>query len=71
MQLRAARAGLVGDIGRHSLRSGFVIEGGRQGVALPAVMAMTGHRSVTSVIGYVQAGGATDNPATRLPKPRE
>jgi len=66
VQRRAAKAGLVGDFGGHSLRSGFVTEGGRQGVALPALMAMTEHRSVASVIGYFQAGGVADNPAARL-----
>nr|WP_157618183.1 site-specific integrase [Rhodanobacter sp. 115] len=66
VQRRAAMAGLEGDFGGHSLRSGFVTEGGRQGIALPALMAMTEHRAVGSVIGYFQAGGVTDNPAARL-----
>lgn len=65
---RAALAGLEGDFGAHSLRSGFVTEAGRQGVPLPAVMAMTEHRSVASVIGYFQAGAAEENPAARLLK---
>lgn len=50
----------------HSLRSGFITEGASQGVALPALMAMTDHRSVASVIGYFQQGGAVNNPAARL-----
>ncbi|GAB2519051.1 site-specific integrase [Lysobacter humi (ex Lee et al. 2017)] len=66
VQRRAAAAGLDGDFAGHSLRSGFVTEGGRQGVALPALMAMTEHRAVSSVIGYFQAGGVEDNPAARL-----
>lgn len=66
VQRRAAKAGLKGDFGGHSLRSGFVTEGGRQGIALPALMAMTEHRSVSSVIGYFQTGGAADNPAAHL-----
>lgn len=65
---RAALAGLKGDFGAHSLRSGFVTEAGKQGVPLPAVMAMTEHRSVASVIGYFQSGAAEDNPAARLLK---
>jgi integrase len=65
---RAALAGLTGDFGAHSLRSGFVTEAGKQGVPLPAVMAMTEHRSVASVVGYFQAGQAEDNPAARLLK---
>lgn len=66
VQQRAALAGLVGNFGGHSLRSGFVTEGGRQGIALPALMAMTEHRSVAAVIGYFQAGGVATNPAARL-----
>ncbi|WP_233172128.1 site-specific integrase [Dyella sp. ASV21] len=66
VQRRADQAGLEGDFGGHSLRSGFVTEGGRQGIALPALMAMTEHRAVGSVIGYFQAGGVTDNPAAHL-----
>jgi integrase len=65
---RAMLAGLEGDFGAHSLRSGFVTEAGKQGIPLPAVMAMTEHRSVASVIGYFQAGAAEDNPAARLLK---
>jgi integrase len=65
---RATLAGLDGNFAGHSLRSGFVTEGGRQGVALPALMAMTGHRSVASVIGYFQTGGIADNPAAQLLK---
>jgi integrase len=66
VQRRAAKAGLKGNFGGHSLRSGFITEGARQGVALPALMAMTEHRSVASVIGYFQSGQAEDNPAARL-----
>jgi site-specific recombinase XerD len=66
VQRRARLAGLEGDFGGHSLRSGFVTEASRQGVALPAIMAMTEHRAVTSVMGYYQAGGIADNPAAHL-----
>lgn len=65
---RANLAGLKGNFGAHSLRSGFVTEAGKQGMPLPAVMAMTEHRSVASVVGYFQAGAAEDNPAARLLK---
>ncbi len=68
VKLRSALAGLVGDFGANSLRSGFVTEAGKQGVPLPAVMAMTEHRLVASVIGYFQAGAAENNPAARLMK---
>ena len=65
---RAASAGLNGDFGAHSLRSGFVTEAGKQGVPLAAVIAMTEHRSVASVVGYFQSGQAEENPAARLLK---
>jgi integrase len=63
---RARLAGLEGDFGGHSLRSGFVTEASRQGVALPAIMAMTEHRAVSSVVGYFQTGTAANNPAALL-----
>ncbi|MEJ1095350.1 MULTISPECIES: site-specific integrase [unclassified Pseudoxanthomonas] len=66
VQRRAQLAGLEGDFGGHSLRSGFVTEASRQGVSLPAIMQMTEHRAVSSVIGYFQTGGAADNPAAHL-----
>jgi hypothetical protein len=63
---RAARVGVTGNFGGHSLRSGLITEGARQGVALPALMAMTEHRAVSSVMGYFQAGSVAQNPAARL-----
>ena len=66
VQRRARLAGLEGDFGGHSLRSGFVTEASRQGVSLPAIMQLTEHRSVSSVVGYFRTGGAADNPAARL-----
>lgn len=66
VQRRARLAGLEGNFGGHSLRSGFVTEASRQGVALPAIMQLTEHRSVSSVMGYFQTGGAATNPAARL-----
>jgi integrase len=66
VQRRAKLAGLEGDFGGHSLRSGFVTEASRQGVSLPAIMQMTEHRAVSSVMGYFRSGSAADNPAARL-----
>ena len=66
VQRRAAQAGLTGDFGGHSLRSGFITEGGRQGIALPALMALTDHRSVKQAMDYFQSGSATTNPAARM-----
>lgn len=63
---RAAQAGLEGDYAAHSLRSGFVTEAGRQGLAFGEVMAMTGHASVASVVGYHRAGAAVSSRGGRL-----
>lgn len=56
VQERCRLAGLPGDFSAHSLRSGFVTEAGRQDVPIGDTMALTGHRSVQSVLGYVRAG---------------
>ncbi|MFO7706279.1 MAG: site-specific integrase [Halopseudomonas sp.] len=66
VQRRAQLAGLDGDWAAHSLRSGFVTEAGRQGVPLGDVMAMTEHRSVSTVMGYFQAGSLLDSRASTL-----
>lgn len=69
VQRRAVQAGLEGDFGGHSLRSGFITEGARRGIALPALMALSEHRSVAQAIGYFQAGDAAHNPAASLMEP--
>ena len=69
VQRRAGLAGLPGDWAAHSLRSGFVTEAGRQGVALGEVMAMTEHRSVGTVMGYFQAGTLLSSRASALELP--
>jgi len=56
IQPRSARTGLEGDLGRHSLRSGFITEAARQGLALPVLKTMADHRVVASVAGYFQQG---------------
>ncbi|MGE6563279.1 site-specific integrase [Pseudomonas hunanensis] len=63
---RAALAGLEGDWAAHSLRSGFVMEAGRQGVPLDEVMAMTEYRCVMSVMGYLRAGSLLNSRAANL-----
>ncbi|MBV6823502.1 site-specific integrase [Pseudomonas sp. PD9R] len=70
VQRRAKLAGLDGDWAAHSLRSGFVTEAGRQGVPLGEVMAMTEHRSVTTVMGYFQAGTLLHSRVTDLLGPK-
>nr|WP_176464014.1 site-specific integrase [Bordetella genomosp. 11] len=63
---RCRLAGLDERYAAHSLRAGFVTEAGRQGVPLAEVMAMTGHASVNSVVGYHRAGAAPTLRAARL-----
>jgi len=52
---RCALAGVKAGFTAHSLRSGFVTEAGRQGVPLGETMALTGHRSTVSLVGYFRA----------------
>lgn len=61
---RAKRAGLPEVFSAHSLRSGFVTEAAVQKVPLADTMAMTGHRSIASVVGYYRP--SQDNPGAKL-----
>ena len=63
---RCKLAGVEGDFSAHSLRSGFVTEAGRQQMALADTMAMTGHQSATTVLGYFRAEAPLANKAARL-----
>lgn len=63
---RAALAGLSGDFAGHSLRRGFVTEAGTHRLPLADTMAMTGHRTVKSVVRYADTGALTQSPAARL-----
>jgi integrase len=63
---RCAAAGVEGEFSAHSLRSGFVTEAGRQRIPLAETMAMTGHRSVQTVIGYNQGDPLMRNASARL-----
>ncbi len=56
----------LGRISPHSLRSGFVTEAGKQGIPLGETMAMTGHKSVQTAMGYYHAGEVTKSKAARL-----
>lgn len=62
---RCALAGLASEFSAHSLRSGFVTEAGRQGVPLGETMALTGHKSVTALVGYFRQA-AVDSRGARL-----
>lgn len=66
VRARCAMAGVEGDFSAHSLRSGFVTEAGRQNVPLADTMAMTGHQSVATVLGYFRAQTSVLNPAAQL-----
>lgn len=63
---RCLAAGIVGKFSAHSLRSGFVTEAGRQNVPLAETMAMTGHHSVATVLGYFRAESTVNSGAARL-----
>jgi integrase len=66
VRARAALAGLDEDFAAHSLRSGFVTEAARQGVSLGETMALTGHTSAASLVGYFRAADALHSRASRL-----
>ncbi len=56
----------LGRLSAHSLRSGFVTEAGKQGIGLGDTMALTGHRSVQTVMDYYQSGEVGNTRAARL-----
>jgi integrase len=61
----------LGRLSAHSLRSGFVTEAGKQGVGLGDTMALTGHRSVQTVMDYYQSGEVGSSRAARLMDDKE
>ncbi|MGB4360123.1 MAG: site-specific integrase, partial [Rhodoferax sp.] len=63
---RCALAGIEGDFSAHSLRSGFVTEAGRQNVPPAETMAMTGHHSLATVLGYFRAESTLTSRVARL-----
>jgi integrase len=56
----------LGELSAHSLRSGFVAEAGKRGISLAETMAMTGHRSVQTVMGYYQSEELPTSRAAQL-----
>ena len=66
VKARCLLAGVEGDFSAHSLRAGFVTEAGRQNMSLPETMAMTGHQSVTVVMGYFRAESALGSKVGRM-----
>ena len=63
---RCLLAGLGDGFSAHSLRSGFVTEAGRQQIPLGETMAMTGHRSTSSMVGYFRADTTVSRAAKLL-----
>lgn len=64
---RCLAAGMDGGgFSAHSIRSGFVTEAGRQAVPLAETMALTGHQSVSSVVGYFRGGSRSGTPPLKL-----
>ena len=66
VKTRCALAGIEGDFSAHSLRSGFVSEAIQQRIPIAETMAMTSHRSVTSVLGYSRSNIAKHSKVGRL-----
>ena len=66
VKFRCELAGITGEFSAHSLRSGFVTEAGRQNMPLAETMAMTGHHSVATVMGYSRSGNTLVSRAARL-----
>ena len=66
VKTRAALAGLEEEFSAHSLRSGFVTEAARQGVPIGETMALTGHASVATVVGYFRSASSIESKAARL-----
>jgi integrase len=56
----------LGKLSAHSPRSGFVTEAARQNIPLAETTALTGHRSVQTVIGYYHPGEVGQSRAARL-----
>lgn len=63
---RCALAGVEGKFSAHSLRAGFVTEAGKQNMSLPETMAMTGHHSVATVMGYFRAESSLNSKTSRM-----
>lgn len=66
VKARCAIAGLEGDFSAHSLRSGFLTEAGRQNVHLAEAMAMSGHTSMRTALGYFRSGALIATRAATL-----
>lgn len=64
---RCELAGLEVDaFSAHSLRSGFMTEAGKRGVPIRDAMAMSGHSSVATAVGYMRAEELSQSTVTKL-----
>ena len=50
----------------HSIRSGFMTEGGRKNINILQLMELSGHKSVQIAKGYYRGGNILNNPASNL-----
>lgn len=50
----------------HGLRSGFITHCAQEGIGLPAIMQLTGHKDIRTAYGYYEAGQINQNPATKI-----
>ena len=66
VKYRTKLSGVEGNFSAHSLRSGFITEASRQNMPLAETMAMTGHQSVATVIGYSRAGAVLSSKVAHL-----
>ena len=68
VQRAAKRAGIdSSNLAGHSLRSGFCTEAARAGASERAIMSQTGHKSTTTLRGYIRDGGMfLDHPGAKL-----
>ena len=66
VKARAALAGLPDTYAAHSLRSGFVTEAARQNVPLAETMALTGHTSAVTLVGYFRAAESARSAGARM-----
>jgi integrase len=66
VKARSKKANLPETFSAHSLRSGFMTEGGRQQVPLHEMMAMSDHKSVTVAMGYTRQGEMAASRAAHL-----
>ncbi len=61
LQRAAKDAGIAGDIGGHSLRAGFVTAAAKAGVSIDRIQAVSRHKSVPILLGYVRRANVLED----------